>query len=97
MTTQEVERRVPNPEGHSGRHYNAGEVDAQAMQALDLKVKGWSDSAIGEKLGLSRITVAKRIKHAVATHGAPTVAEYREIVKQRYERAHQVSARDCGS
>ena len=36
-------------------------------------------------LGISKPTVAKRIRHAVEQHGQTDVAAYREIAKQRYE------------
>lgn len=86
MTSQELERHwIPNPNGEQGRRYSATEIDAQALRAMDLKVKGWSDHAIGKELGLSRVTAAKRVRHAVATLGPATVTEYREIAKQRYE------------
>ena len=68
-----------------GRHYSPGEIEAQGKQAMDLKVRGWSDQKIGEHLGLTRQTVSKRIKYFIATHGPSTVTEYREIAKQRYE------------
>jgi DNA-binding Lrp family transcriptional regulator len=82
MTSRAVEKAQGK---RNNGHYTASEIEAQALRALELKVRGWSDIAIGEQLGLSRLTVSKRIKHAVATHGAPTVAEYRELGKQRYE------------
>ena len=86
MTTQEVERSwIPNPGGNQGRRYSPSEIETQAVEALRLKVLGWSDIDIGKKLGFTRATVAKRIKYAIETHGPATVAEYREIGKQRYE------------
>lgn len=89
MTSQELERSwTPNPNGEQGRRYSPSEIEAQSLEALRLKILGWSDVDIGKAItphGLTRQTVAKRIKHAIATHGAPTVAEYREVGKQRYE------------
>lgn len=89
MTSQELERSwIPNPNGEQGKRYSPSEIEAQALEALRLKILGWSDVDIGKAIapgGLTRQTVAKRIKHAIATHGAPTVAEYREVGKQRYE------------
>lgn len=83
MTSQELEKVRTN--GPKGRHYTAAEVDAQAMEALRLKVLGTRDADIAAQLGLSRPTVAKRIRHAVETHGPTNVTAYREIAKQRYE------------
>jgi DNA-binding Lrp family transcriptional regulator len=83
MTSQELEKA--RPDGPKGRHYTASEVDAQAMEALRLKVLGTRDVDIAAALGLSRPTVAKRIRHAVETHGPTNVTAYREIAKQRYE------------
>lgn len=85
MTTQEVERWNPNPDGSQGRRYSATEIDAQADEALRLKILGTRDADIAATLGLSRPTVVKRIRHAIASHGETRVAEYREIAKQRYE------------
>jgi DNA-binding Lrp family transcriptional regulator len=82
MTSQELERVKTRQRGH---RYSNAEVDAQALRAMELKVRGWSDVEIGTELGLSRPTVAKRVQHAVATLGPATVTEYREIAKQRYE------------
>lgn len=82
MTSLELER--PRTQQDNG-HYDAKVVDAQAVKALELKVLGWSDIAIGKELGLNRMTVAKRLRYAVETHGQQTVAEYRELGKQRYE------------
>lgn len=87
MTSQELERSK-----HYAHHYSASEVDAQAMEALRLKVLGQRDVDIAAALGISRPTVAKRIRHAVETHGQATVAEYREVAKQRYEVAMQALA-----
>ena len=80
-----VDQAVERYSKHAGRHYSAAEVDVQAIEALRLKVLGKSDVVISETMGLSRPTVAKRIRHAIATHGQSTVAEYREIAKQRFE------------
>ena len=55
------------------------------MEALRLKVLGTRDVDIAAKLGLSRPTVAKRIRHAVQTHGPHNVTTYREIATQRFE------------
>jgi DNA-binding Lrp family transcriptional regulator len=82
MTSQELEK--PRGKSKNG-HYSPGAIDAQALRAMELKVKGWSDQAIAEDLGVSRVTAANRIRHAVATLGPATVTEYREIAKQRYE------------
>jgi hypothetical protein len=49
-------------------------------------VLGWSDSEIAEKLNLARQTVQKRVAYGVQQHGQATVAEFREIAKQRYEK-----------
>lgn len=89
MTTQELEK--PTGKQNNG-HYSAGEKEAQGLEALRLKVLGFSDIAIAEKMGLSRNTVAARLKAALATHGPSTVAEYREIAKQRYELGIRVVA-----
>lgn len=86
MTTQEVERHwIPNPNGNQGRRYSDKDIEAQALEVLRLKVLATPDREIGERLGLSRATVAKRLTYAIQTHGQATVAEYREIAKQRYE------------
>lgn len=86
MTSQALERSwIPNPNGNQGRRFSPNEIEAQAVEALRLKVLGWSDIDIGKNLGINRMTVGKRIKYAVETHGQATVAEYREVGKQRYE------------
>ena len=87
MTSQELEKSKSK-----GRHYNASEVEAQANEALRLKILGTRDIDIAAALGLSRPTVAKRIRHAIDTTGPLYVAEYREIAKQRYEVAIQALA-----
>lgn len=83
MATQEIER-VPRGQGTHG-HRSKAEIEAEALEVLRLKVLGWSDVAIGEHLNMARNTVSARLKHAIATHGEKTVAEYREIAQQRYE------------
>lgn len=90
MTTQAVERHwIPNPGGKNGTHYTQQQIQAQAVEALRLKILGTRDHDIAETLGLSRATVAKRIAYAISELGQQTVAEYREIAKQRYEVAIQ--------
>ena len=68
----------------SSRHRSKKEIDAEALQVLRMKVLGWSDVRIGEELGMTRQTVAKRFSYAVATHGQPSVKEFRELAAQRY-------------
>jgi predicted DNA-binding protein (UPF0251 family) len=82
MATQELEVSKPDLRG---RHFTATEVDAQAIEALRLKILGTRDVDIAVKLGISRPTVNKRLQQAIATHGQATVAEHREIAKQRLE------------
>lgn len=82
MAAQELEKRGSNPRGH---RFSQTEIDAQANKALELKLLGWRDQDIAEHLNLARLTVTRRMQHAIATHGQATVAEHREIAKQRYE------------
>ena len=82
MTTQEVEVFQPYPKGY---HRSKNEQEAEAIEALRLKILGWRDVQIAEKLNLTRQTVSLRLRHAIKTHGKATVAEYREIAAQRYE------------
>jgi predicted DNA-binding protein (UPF0251 family) len=82
MATQELEK--PTGKRNNG-HYTATEIDAQAIEALRLKILGTRDVDIAAALGVARATVTKRLQHAIATHGQATVAEHREIAKQRLE------------
>ena len=82
MATQELEKAATRPRGH---RYSPTEVDAQASEALRLKVLGTRDADIAAKLGISKPTVAKRIRQAVEQHGPTNVEAYREIAKQRFE------------
>lgn len=82
MTMQELEK--PTGKRNNG-HYSPTEVDAQANEALRLKILGTRDVDIAAALGISKPTVAKRIRQAVEQHGPVNVEAYREIAKQRYE------------
>jgi predicted DNA-binding protein (UPF0251 family) len=82
MATQELEKVRPSLRG---RHFSPAEIDAQAIEALRLKLIGTRDVDIAEALGVSRPTVTKRLQYAIKTHGQQTVNEHREIAKQRYE------------
>jgi len=88
-----VSQELEKPQTWSrGRHYSPSEIDAQANEALRLKILGRRDIDIAEHLGISRPTVRSRIRHAIATTGEQSVAEYREIAKQRFEVAVQALA-----
>jgi predicted DNA-binding protein (UPF0251 family) len=89
METKTLEVR---PVRRNGQHYSPQEIDAQAIEALRLKILGKRDVDIAAALGVARATVTKRLAQAIETHGQATVAEHREIAKQRLEVALQALA-----
>lgn len=71
-------------------HFNKTEAQLKCIEALDLRVKGYTIKQISEKQQVSLTTVHTRINKALRVYNLEKANEYRAIIKSQLEEKYQL-------